>query len=281
MLKRLLLVAITGASLNVQAGSLLDYQSAYQCDGEAKFNWYCEEQKQPAPKVIPKKPVEEEQKTEKEAEAPLVKPIPEVVKPPEIQEFANIQERLKELLQIAYVNPTDENIYNYIEYQNKISNKAAVFADKWQRVLWISPELDYSQRHPTASMAKAVNRKQIREKREFNLEHLKAQGYGIFFFYRSDCQYCHQMSYPLKLLGERSKLDVMSISVDGVIVDKFPNSVVDNGQAAKLGVTQTPTVMLINTETKDIQPISTGWVSLQELEKRIYILTATKPGENY
>lgn len=252
-----------------QESSSLDYKSAYLCEGQEKFNWYCDEEEVK----------EEVQKVEKVEPKPAVTPVE--TKPKELVEFEDIQKKLEELLQIAYVNPSDENIYNYIAYQNQVTNKAAIFADKWKRVQWINPELDYSQRFPTSKMAKSVRNKDVLAKQEFNLKHLAQEGYGIFFFYKSDCSYCHQMEYPVKLLAKRSGLDILSIATDGVIVDKFPNSVADAGQTASLGVTQTPTIMLINHKTKDIQPIATGWVSLQELEKRIYVLTATRPGDNF
>ncbi|WP_127471977.1 conjugal transfer protein TraF [Thiomicrorhabdus aquaedulcis] len=261
---------LVGAGAQASTDSRVDYKSAFQCEGKEKFNWYCEEEVA-LPPIIEKKP----------EPAPPKEAPPAEVKAPEISEFARIQARLQELLQIAYVNPSEENIYNYIQFQNDVTTKAAVFADNWKRVQWVNPELDYSQKFPTAQMAKAVNNRTNIQKQDSNLESLKEQGYGLFFFYRSDCDYCHQMEFPVKLLAERSKMDVMSISVDGVLVDKFPNSQVDTGQAANLGVTQTPTIMLINTKTKDIQPIATGWVSVQELEKRIYVLTATKPGDNF
>jgi conjugal transfer pilus assembly protein TraF len=272
MLKTFFFTVLTlGVVTSSQAESTLDYKSAYQCEDKSKFNWYCDD----AEVIVEKK--------EPKAEAPKKETPTEKVetKAPEIEEFAQIQKRLEELMQIAYVNPTKENIYNYIEYQNGVTTKAAVFADTWKRVQWLSPELDYSQKHPTAGMAKAVKNKVVKEKKAYNLEHLKAEGYGIFFFYKSTCEYCHQMRYPLDLLVKRTGMDVMSISMDGVLLDKFPNSVADTGQAENLGVVQTPTLMLVNTKTKDIQPISTGWVSLQDLEERIYVLTATKPGDNY
>lgn len=273
MLRALLLfITLTIGATAYAQDDPFSYEPLFKCEGDQeRFNWYCEEKEAPE-KSEPKTPIPEEA-------APVAKA--ESQKEPELSEFESIQARLEELLQIAYVNPNEKNIYNYIEYQNQVSNKAAVFADTWKRVLWTNPQLDYSQKFPTARMAKAVRASMVRNDKQINLEHLKDQGYGLFFFYRSDCQYCHQMQYPVQILSERAGLDVMSISIDGVLLDKFPNSVANNGQAENLGVTQTPTIMLVNTATKQIQPIATGWTSLQELEKRIYVLTATQPGDNY
>jgi conjugal transfer pilus assembly protein TraF len=279
----LILVGSLALSSNTHASqysSALDYPSVFECDGTtAKFNWYCDEKKeQPVQKkkIVPKveKPKPEPPKM---AEASETKPT----KAPELEEFKNIQKRLEELRQIAYVTPSPENVQNYIAYQNEVTQKAAVFTDTWKRVLWTNPELDYSQTHPVAKMAKSAYNKEKDAKKAQNLKDLKQEGYGLFFFYKNDCTYCHQMLYPVKLLAKRTNLDVMSIATDGVINEQFPNSVADAGQTENLGVTQTPTIMLINTKTKSIQPISTGWTALTELEKRIYVLTATKPGDNY
>jgi conjugal transfer pilus assembly protein TraF len=254
-------------------GSALSYGSFFSCSGEERFNWYCNEEKEEPKEVVS---VEVE---------PVVQPTVAVQKDdrdPELIEFERIQEEMERLKRIAYVNPTEENLANYIAFQNMVTERASVFADVWQRTLWQNPHLDYSQKFPVAQMAKQTNLSMQRNERQNNINALREEGYGLFFFYSSSCPYCHQMEHPLKSFASLTGMDVLPVSIDGVLLeDKFPGSVIDQGQAAFIGVQQTPSIYLVNTKTQSIQPIATGWISTEDLAKRVFILTATEPGENY
>lgn len=273
---QLLFTILFLAFQNAAYASTFDYKSAFDCEGEDRFNWYCqgkEEEEKPV-EITPPPVVVIPEKKETSPQEPE--------KPKELVEFEAMQKELENKLRIAYMEPTEENLKNYIEYQNMVTQKAAIFTDVWKRTLWSTPELDYAQKHPVAQMAKATNQRVLNEKEKLNWADLKDKGYGLFFFYRSDCPYCHQMEFPIRILSQQTGLEVLPISVDGVLLnEKFPNSVVDSGQAQMLDVQSTPSLFLVNSKTKDIMPIATGWVSVEEMKKRVYVLTMTKPGENY
>ncbi|MBD3821243.1 MAG: conjugal transfer protein TraF [Thiotrichales bacterium] len=272
---QLLFVFLVLVLQNTAFATTFDYKSAFDCEGEDRFNWYCqgkEEEEKPVETPPPVVVIPETKDTSPQ----------ESKKPKELVEFEAMQKELENKLRIAYMDPTEENLKNYIEYQNMVTQKAAIFTDVWKRTLWGNPELDYAQKFPVAQMAKATNQRVINQKEKQNWESLKEEGYGLFFFYRSDCPYCHQMANPIRIVSKQTGLEVLPISVDGVLLnDKFPNSVEDSGQAQTLQVQSTPSLFLVNARTKDIMPIATGWVSVEEIKKRIYVLTMTKPGENY
>jgi len=257
------------------------YESVFKCDGESdRFNWYCKEEKEEKPKNVIKPP---EPKQDKDKKAPQKeKEMPDSEFDKALAEHSAMKKRLQDLLKVAYVNPTEENLRTYIAYQNMVTKKAAVFTDKWQRVLWKSPDLDYSQKHPIAGMAKAANTQELSKQERTMFKSLNEQGYGIFFFYRSDCPYCHKMISPIRIFKRMTGMSVLPISVDGVLLSKeFPGSIHDAGQARKLGVESTPSIYLVNPKTKDIKTIATGWISVIELKDRIFKLVEKKPGESY
>lgn len=272
---QLLFVFLVLVLQNTAFATTFDYKSAFDCEGEDRFNWYCqgkEEEEKPVETPPPVVVIPETKDTSPQ----------ESKKPKELVEFEAMQKELENKLRIAYMEPTEENLKNYIEYQNMVTQKAAIFTDVWKRTLWGNPKLDYAQKFPVAQMAKATNQRVINQKEKQNWESLKEEGYGLFFFYRSDCPYCHQMANPMRIVSKQTGLEVLPISVDGVLLnEKFPNSVEDSGQAQTLQVQSTPSLFLVNARTKDIMPIATGWVSVEEIKKRIYVLTMTKPGENY
>ena len=55
----------------------------------------------------------------------------------------------------------------------------------------------------------------------------------------------------------------------------------DNGSAARLGVTAVPSMFIANKKTGAIQPLGTGVLSLEEIVNRVYVLTQTSPGQEY
>lgn len=266
------LFVMTVFPLHALSGNSLDYKSFYDCQGKDKFIWYCRDEKKPIEKKAIKEPIPQA----------VIKNPTKTEREKALAEFKAIKKELQERLEVAYINPTEENLKAYISYQNMVTKKAAIFTDTWKRTQWKNPDLDYSIKHPISKIGKATSQTLRNKSKEMNYVELKRKGYGIFFFYRSDCPYCHQMATPIKIFKNKTKLDVLPISIDGVLLnDKFPGSVVDNGQAEELNVQISPSVFLVNTRTKDIIPISYGWVSVNEMKDRIYTLTKTNPGENY
>jgi conjugal transfer pilus assembly protein TraF len=64
----------------------------------------------------------------------------------------------------------------------------------------------------------------------------------LFFFYRSDCPYCHAFAPTLAAFQARHGIQVVAISVDGGPLPGFPNARPDNGIATTLKVSQVPAV---------------------------------------
>lgn len=256
-----------------------NYKSVYDCQGEDKFMWYCKGELKEAPLPKEEAPEPPEEQADKD---PVEEKAPETERQKALKEFDAVQVELQERLRVAYVNPTPENLESYIEYQNMVTTKAAVFTDVWKRTQWAKPELDYSVKHPISALGKATSQATVNKYKRENFESLKAEGYGVFFFYRSDCSYCHSMEAPMRIFQEQTGFEVLPISMDGVLLsEKFPGSVLDNGQSENLNVTHSPSIFLVNTKTKDIKPVASGWVSVEEIKNRVYVLTATKPGDNY
>ena len=66
------------------------------------------------------------------------------------------QQQVKYSLDQAILNPTPDNVRNYITLQNQIGAQASQFAKTWQAVLLSNPQLDYSIQHPTNNVAKQI-----------------------------------------------------------------------------------------------------------------------------
>jgi conjugal transfer pilus assembly protein TraF len=202
-------------------------------------------------------------------------------RPKELVEFEVMQKRLEELKRIAVMNPTEAHMKAYMGYQRYVMDKSAVFADTWQRVVWKTPELDYSLTgRPTNSFAIDVYDGQIRGKQADAIRAL-AKTHGLFFFFRSDCPYCHKFAPVLKRFEQEYGLNVFPVSLDGGGLPDYPSALLDNGIATNLNVSVVPAVFLAVPGSREITPIGYGLMAATELVERIYAVTQTKAGDRF
>jgi conjugal transfer pilus assembly protein TraF len=101
------------------------------------------------------------------------------------------------------------------------------------------------------------------------------------FFFRSDCPYCHQLAPALKMLSRQYGIEILPVSLDGGGLPEFPNPRANTGQAKALGVQRVPAVFIASRKTGDMAPIGYGVMSVSEIMSRIFVLTSTKPGDNF
>ncbi|MBS2132331.1 conjugal transfer protein TraF (plasmid) [Burkholderia thailandensis] len=241
----------------------LEYPSAWTCDAD-KFNWYCDE--------------------DASTSAPPAASAPAAANPKNPDDFSQIRtademrKALAQRLDVANMDPTPEHIKSYIKLWEYVQEKSAVFADQWRRVVWQDPSLDYSLKRPTNNVAVHSYDDRRNTDQEDQL-HALAQKHGLIFFFRSDCQYCHAMAPTMKLIAERYGIEVFPVSLDGRGIPGFPHPAADHGQAATWGVQQVPALYIASKETGDHAMIGSGTLSLQDIIDRIFVLTASQPGE--
>jgi conjugal transfer pilus assembly protein TraF len=195
-------------------------------------------------------------------------------RPAALIEFDALQKRVEELRNIAIIRPTERNIRNYLAVQAEVIDKASVFADVAQRVIWANPEFDYTVtgRPVNAKALEVFDRDQINA-REGTATAL-AKDHALFFFFRSDCPYCHQFGPYLKEFEAKFGLAVVPISVDGgPLLPAFPNPKIDNGIARTLDVREVPALFLVEPGSGKIVPIGYGVLSESELLERLQVVS--------
>lgn len=190
-------------------------------------------------------------------------------RPPELVEFERLQKTLEDLRNIAIMRPTETNVRRYMVLEMQVVNRASYFADVAQRVAWATPELDPTlQGRPVNAQALEVFDQQQRSDRSTSVESL-GRDHVLFFFYRSDCPYCHAFAPTLQAFEARHGIQVVAVSVDGGPMPGFPKARPDNGIATALKVTQVPAVFLAQPFTGKITPIGFGVLSESQLLERI------------
>ena len=190
----------------------------------------------------------------------------------DLTDFKAMQQRLDDLKRIAVMNPTNDNLTAYMRYQRWVMNKSARFAERWQRLVWSVPELDYGLTgRPTNAMAINAFDDQHRDK-DADTVHSLAATHGLLFVFRSDCPFCHRFAPILKRFEQEFGMTVLAISLDGAALPEYPHAQSDNGFAARLNPSAVPALYLTAPTTREIQPVGFGLMSLSELIERIATL---------
>jgi len=194
----------------------------------------------------------------------------------ELVQFEAMQKRLDELKRVAVMNPTDANLVAYMRYQRMVMNKSEVFAERWQRLVWTVPDLDYALTgRPTNAMAISAYDAQQRDRQAQTIRNL-ATTHGLLFIFRSDCPYCHRLAPILKRFEQDFGMTVFAVSLDGRGLPEYPNPQPDNGIAARLNASIVPALYLTAPSRREIQPVGFGVMALTDLIERIAAL-APKP----
>jgi len=201
------------------------------------------------------------------------RPAPPANKPPrELVEFEAMQKRLEDLKRIAVMNPTDANLTAYMRYQRLVMDKSERFAERWQRLVWTVPDLDYGLTgRPTNALAINVFDEQQRDRQAQAIKALAAT-HGLVFVFRGDCPHCHRFAPILKRFEQEFGFTVLAISMDGRAIPEYPNARPDNGMAARLNATAVPALYLTAPATRQIVPVGFGVMSMTDLIERIAAL---------
>lgn len=220
-------------------------------------------------------PAQESDPTPVPHPAPSSTPTPSVkARIPELEAFARLQKTLEEYRNIAIIRPTEANVRRYMELESKVVSQASAFADMAKRVAWATPELDPTlQGRPVNAKALEVFDETQRAERSRTVVQL-GKDHVLFFFYRSDCPYCHAFAPMLHAFQARHGIQVVAVSIDGGPMPGFPVARRDNGIANALQVSQVPAVFLAQPFTGQITPIGFGVLSESQLLERIAIVSS-------
>ena len=108
---------------------------------------------------------------------------PQTIPPSEpdpVAEIAAIRKELQTRRARAILDPTPENIAAYLVYQGEQLDRARIFSDAWQRLLWQTPELDYQQEKPQGTLAKRVWTSARKQEASQILAELGGALWGVF-----------------------------------------------------------------------------------------------------
>jgi conjugal transfer pilus assembly protein TraF len=217
-------------------------------------------------------PLDEERDERTEEESKLTQSLPSTAHPKSSTELVKAyRQELERRLNRAWVNPTPHNLKAYQEMQKDMMNRSEKFSKTWMQVIYENPSLDHTLIAPVNQKARHVY---LDEEKKQTQERIKSlsQTYGLFFFFSSDCPYCHQFAPIVKMFSERYGWEVMSISLDGGDIKEFPEAESDNGLFKAWQGEVLPSLYAVNPTTGHVLPVAYGLTSLDQMEERIMTL---------
>jgi len=209
-------------------------------------------------------------------------PVPATAGPDAVAEIQAMRRALEESRAVAILEPTPDNVAAYLYLQQESLQRAATFSDVFRRVVWSTPELDYTLTRPAGALSKQLWSDKRLAARQDALANL-GERYGLIYLGDASCAACAVFGPLLRAFSLRHGLDVLAVSVTGGALEGWPEAVPDNGRAAELGLAGAPlpAVVLYDTGTGEAIPVAFGVVAEDQLAERIYALTQLEVGHDY
>lgn len=221
--------------------------------------WYHDPRIEIAPKA------ESEPKPELPPDKPLL-PASRTADDPAAEVDAE-RKQLEVTLDRAILHPTPDNVKAYLVLNQQLMNQAGDFADAWRGAIWMNPELDHSLVSPTG--AAAYVKADITAADQDQRLASAGQNWGLLFFFRGSCPYCHKFAPLLKTFAARYGFHLVPITLDGGSLPEFPNPQANAGAGEALGVEGVPAVFVVNPKTREVAPAVFGLVGWTELSQRV------------
>lgn len=196
----------------------------------------------------------------------------------DLERFAAFKRAFEDALNAATQNPSEANVRNFLELYAQARAKASVFADTAQAMAVRMPWLDetHAGARPALPSAMAAFDAVTMQDRDQLLREM-AQSWGLYFFYRKHCVYCHLQAAQLKAFQEKYGFTVFPVTLDGGVLPEFPHSARDNGLMAMvaevLRIPQqhfvVPALVLARPATREVVPIGFGALNMDQMVERI------------
>jgi conjugal transfer pilus assembly protein TraF len=206
--------------------------------------------------------------------APVVKeppkPEPQQQKGPAVLSTSWLRANIDTYRDRAIDSPTPENIRLYAFLEKLTRDRSERFAEQFVIQQQLDPMLDETARRPTANYALNMAKRAASTAASDVIKKITDMA-GLWFFFRSDCPYCHAMSPILQRVQSAYQLAVLPISMDGLpmLDGSYPEFVIDRGQGDQLNVRGTPAMYLVHAGTGEKLAISQGSLAEDELLERM------------
>ena len=192
--------------------------------------------------------------------------VPLSALPPNLQ-MSLLQKLTKEKLNSAILSPSPEKAADYLRMQSYLMNLSGQFTQSAKKALLLYPDLDYNLEHSRYNGTASLQQTAVRGQQNDAIHNL-GQRYGLFLFYRGNNPQDMQMAATVNQFSQQYGLSLVPVSMDGARSEVLPQTRQDSGQAAKMGVSQFPALMLVEPGSEQYQPLAYGFMTQDDLARR-------------
>ncbi|PKN69021.1 MAG: conjugal transfer protein TraF [Deltaproteobacteria bacterium HGW-Deltaproteobacteria-12] len=183
------------------------------------------------------------------------------------------QELLLAMQKKAVQNPTERAMADYTRMLDMARRKSVVFANASMLYVQQHPEYDVAAADPITTPGRVATTKQTTKAIEDKIK-WAVGSYGLIYFYSQECQYCEAQTPILKYFAEKYNWEIQPYDTK-----------IDTKVAQTFNVTVTPTILIVGRKNGEYLIVSSGVVSLPDMEERIYrgvrLLEGETNVENY
>lgn len=191
------------------------------------------------------------------------------ITPQQAEDLISLEsKRLKQLLSLAIISPTDENVKTYIEAQRRWISQSNLFSQTWGRTLLNHPEIGDFLTTPTSSYGILTKKSHDLETRK-ELLHKLSKDYFLLFFFRSTDPYSEKVAEVVQLFATTNNWKYKAVSLDGDGLRNLPAFEADKGISAYFGPQITPSLFIVNPTENQAYPVGAGLVTVSEIEQNI------------
>ncbi|MFI5342799.1 MAG: type-F conjugative transfer system pilin assembly protein TraF [Chlamydiales bacterium] len=172
------------------------------------------------------------------------------------EEVALIRENLEEKLARAVLTPSEENLAEYMKEQKRWIDQAGEFSNIWTKMLLKQPQLDATLTGYPVSQYGIQVRKEMQLENRTRLIQTLINEYGLFFFYEGGSKVSQAFAMVVQEFAQKYGWEVIAISSDGTLLERFVNNQLDNGIIQQLGIEVFPSLFLVHPKNSEVTPIA-------------------------
>ncbi len=176
--------------------------------------------------------------------------------------------KLKQLLSLAIVSPTEENVAEYMRAQRKWILQSNAFAQTWGKTLLEHPELGDFLTTPTSSYGILAKKALDTQQRKELLQKL-SQDYFLLFFFKGGDPLSQKAAEVLHLFASTNRWKYKAVSLDGIGLPQFETFELDKGISDLFVVRATPSLFVVNPTEMQAYPVGAGLLTVSEIEQNI------------
>ncbi len=169
----------------------------------------------------------------------------------------------------AIIDPTNEQKAALLMHMNKyVSDKSSTFGMTFKKVLHTTPELDYLKDRPAEAAARQDHLQGVRNKHISSIHQMSNNGWGMFYVYNGSDNLSDALGSSLQNFSDKHGIALLGISKDASVTNSVRQNEIDD--KGRVDVPFVPAIVLVNPKTKEMKPLSYGFISIDQLYGRFH-----------